>query len=262
MPKRDQILSLIDDSDTDVLALTETWLQPEIDTSEIFDTDSYNVYRHDRADKRGGGVLLAIRKTIPSFSIDTNSGLEITWAACFTPPGQILIGVCYRPPDFSNSFVEQLRNSIIAATQRCKFSSTYLLGDFNYPLIDWPNLSSSCRSSLEFVSLTLDFNLFQVISEPTRGSNTLDLLLTSSPENIGNILFINGFSDHKVLQLPISVPSTFNGSTTKKIRDYNKANYLNMNSELNVFFNDTFLPLFSSRSVDENWMLFRNKCQR
>lgn len=86
MPKRDQILSLIHDSDPDVLALTETWLQPEINTSESFYTDTYNVYRPDHADKRGGGVLLTIRKTKPSCSIDSNSGLKIFLAACQPPP--------------------------------------------------------------------------------------------------------------------------------------------------------------------------------
>lgn len=32
-----------------------------------------------------------------------------------------------------------------------------------------------------------------------------------------------------------------------------------MNTELNVFLNETFLPSFSSRSVDDNWMLLMNK---
>ena len=46
----------------DIIAITETWLNPEIMDQEILSSD-YNIYRRDRLGK-GGGVLLALRDNI------------------------------------------------------------------------------------------------------------------------------------------------------------------------------------------------------
>ena len=45
-----------------ILVVSETWLSPDISTSEFF-PDQYNVFRKDRADGFGG-VLLACRNSI------------------------------------------------------------------------------------------------------------------------------------------------------------------------------------------------------
>lgn len=76
------------------------------------------------------------------------------------------------------------------------------------------------------------------MNRPTRGSNILDLILTTAPETVGPVLHMDGFSNH-----------------TKKIRDYSKANYNQINAELETFYTDTFLPLFDHRSVNDNWVL-------
>lgn len=78
LPKRDLVGSLIDDTNSDILAFTETWLHPDVNDNEIIpDNNSYNIYRNDRVDRRGGGVLLAVKKTLSSYLINSNSALEI-----------------------------------------------------------------------------------------------------------------------------------------------------------------------------------------
>lgn len=260
LPKRDQLCSYLDDSNSDILVLTETWLHSDISDSELFNEKrNYSVYRYDRTHRRGGGVLLAVRNGITSFSVETNASVEITWAACVTASAKVLIGACYRPPDSDPSFLKELRESISCALKQCPADIVYLFGDFNFPLIDWSLLSAPCSTSTEFINLTLDFNLVQVIDEHTRGSNILDLVLTTAPESIGSVSYIDGFSDHKLLQFTFNTPLKFPGAIIKKIRDYNKGNYREMNAELEEFFNESFLPSFSSRSVDDIWVLFKNK---
>lgn len=132
LPKRDQFCSFLDDSNSDIVVLTETWLTPEINDMEIFpDNNSYNVYRHDRGTKRGGGVLLGIKKKFSSFLIDSKSDLEIVWCACSSSSTKVLIGVCYRPPDFRHSFVDEFRNSIATAVELFPSDYMYIFGDFN-----------------------------------------------------------------------------------------------------------------------------------
>ena len=56
------------------------------------------------------------------------------------------------------------------------------MGDFNFPELDWSN-----RDNLDvqnpFVDCLLNNFLFQLVDEPTRGKNYLDLVL-SSEENM------------------------------------------------------------------------------
>lgn len=206
--------------------------------------------------------MIAIKSTLSSFLVETHSPLEIVWAACFSASSKILIGACYRPPDAGPSFSDELRQSMAAAVQSYQCENVYLLGDFNFPDVDWQSLSSTSRASAEFINLTLDFNLFQTVDAPTRGSNTLDLILSNAPETIGPILYREGLSDHKLLQFPIQVPFRHTGKDSKIIRDYNKADYTAMNSDLEIFFAEKMMPLFDTRTVNENWCLFRDRLCR
>lgn len=97
------------------------------------------------------------------------------------------------------------------------------------------------------------------MNQPTRGSNILDLILTTAPETVGPVQHIDGFSDHSLLQVTLNISLPFSGTDHKKIRDYSKANYNQINAELETFYTDTFLPFFDHRSVNDNWLLYRDK---
>ena len=52
----------------DVLAITETWLTPGINSCEILPNINFTIHRRDRFEhnnKHGGGILLAVRNTVP-----------------------------------------------------------------------------------------------------------------------------------------------------------------------------------------------------
>jgi len=62
-----------------------------------------------------------------------------------------------------------------------------LLEDFNHPYICWKSSTASCRQSRRLLECTEDNFLSQVIDSPTRGDTTVDLLLTTINELIGDI---------------------------------------------------------------------------
>ena len=62
--KLTQFNSLIYYKDYDIIAITETWLSDNLLDQEIIPT-SYTIYRKDRS-PRGGGVMLAVKNSIPS----------------------------------------------------------------------------------------------------------------------------------------------------------------------------------------------------
>ncbi len=49
----------------DILSINETNLKPQ----QTFSYTGYNIYRNDREQKQGGGVLIAIRSNIKSFEV-------------------------------------------------------------------------------------------------------------------------------------------------------------------------------------------------
>lgn len=68
--KCDLVCSLIDDNESNILVLTETWLNPDINDDEILPQTLSYIYSKDQRGIRGGGVLLSISKSLPSFVID------------------------------------------------------------------------------------------------------------------------------------------------------------------------------------------------
>lgn len=50
-----QTVSFPDFPFNDILVITESWLNPEVSSCEIFDINIFNVFRKDRANRRGEG---------------------------------------------------------------------------------------------------------------------------------------------------------------------------------------------------------------
>jgi len=62
-----------------VIVFTETWLKPEVLSSEVFPS-KYTTYRLDRPSRRGGGVLIAVDSELTSEVItsDEINDIEIS----------------------------------------------------------------------------------------------------------------------------------------------------------------------------------------
>lgn len=102
--KRDELQNFIESAQADVIVLTETWLNPDIEDNELFDSvASFNVYRCDRVGRRGGGVLIAVRNTLSSFRVNVSTCLETLWVSIDSKHSRNLFGVCYRPPSSDSS---------------------------------------------------------------------------------------------------------------------------------------------------------------
>lgn len=251
--------SYLENSNCDILLLTETWLNPNISDSEVLlDSPDFHIFRKDRIGRAGGGVLIAIKSHITSFVIDIPSRLEIVWVCSSSHASKTIFGVCYRPPDCSESFVTDLHDNLTNLRSKFPKADVFLLGDFNYPEIDWSNLTSLSRNSREFLDLTLDFSFVQLIDQPTRQHNILDLLLSSAPEKATSTLYLDGLSDHRLIQVSISLPASKPYVSPRPILDYKRGDYQSINQSL-VDFSHSFMASFFNRSVNENWCLYKEK---
>lgn len=257
--KADELGAFIEDTKSDIVVLTETWLRPDIASCEAFaGAENFNIYRKDRQHRRGGGVLIAVTKDISTRVINVDSNLEIVWVSLSSYFVNTLLGVCYRPPDADPGFADDLRSVLAQINASVPHTNIMLFGDFNFPNICWSTLTSPSPESSGFLDVCLDFNLEQVITEPTRLDNILDLVLASNPEIIKSISVVDGFSDHRLLLINLELACPRQTFRSKIIRDYNKADYASINRELQCFY-DSYVELFWERTLDINWTLFKDK---
>ena len=177
--KIDELNNYAIDCNLHVIGIAETWLNDSIGSSEV-QLKGYTLYRKDRADiksGRGGGVMLYVQDSLISRSClePCNYKSELVWCAIKLDQNlELCVGVCYRSPSADNTEVQQL----FSAINSVKNKQLLIMGDFNYPNIDWDLLESDqCGSS--FLDLIQHCFLVQHVQTATRDNNILDLVLTS-----------------------------------------------------------------------------------
>ena len=183
--KKLELKYLTDQTRPDIIAGTESWLNDSHYNNEIFDKDSYSIFRKDRKNRKGGGVFLAIKHYLnPVGQPELDSESEIIWAK-IDLPGLKNVFICsfYKPKENDHESIDALRNSL---SKIPKTSYIWALGDFNLPHIDWETeqIKSSCPCKHvyeSFLDTLHDFSLEQVVKEPTREDNILDLFLLNQP---------------------------------------------------------------------------------
>ena len=81
-----------------------------------------------------------------------------------------------------------------------------MLGDFNFPNIDWSCSTTSCPMAGPLVDFAGLLFLAQQVKEPTRKHNILDLIFC--PDDLVNyITTTNTFlSDHQIIHISTSIP--------------------------------------------------------
>ena len=94
----------------------------------------------------------------------------------------------------------ELRESI-NKIKRTNNEHIWLAGDFNLPDIDWDLLNAKPGGvapglSKQLIDITNDFGLEQVVREPTRINNILDLFFTSNPTLVERSSVLPGICDH------------------------------------------------------------------
>ena len=159
----------------------------------------------------------------------------------------------YRSPNSSHDNNDELNKLLYSLPRNC-----IIFGDFNYPNIDWNSYSSNSSTCKTFLDTVMSKDLTQIINFPTHlKGNILDLVLTDLPSEIisarceGRL----GKSDHSIIMIETNV--TLNQSeTSQKVPQWHKANFNQINSELESF--DWDLEL-RDLSAEEAWTLFTVK---
>ena len=159
------------------------------------------MFRRDR-NRNGGGVAIYCEEAFSAKRRpDLETDIEVIWIEIPIHGKSNLFGCCYRPPgqniQTSNHFLAELQKSLESAIDQSPASIT-LVGDLNDRCTSWHSQHTQSELGNKLYNLINNLNLFQLIDEPTRENNILDLLISDSPVHFfdtGTIPPLSGF-DH------------------------------------------------------------------
>jgi len=149
----------------------------------------YKLFGRDRREKRGGVVALYVRDCFHCIEVNNcDDKVECLWAKMRGKANKadILLGVCYRPPNQDEEAGEVFYKRLAEVSQ----SVTILVGDF-FNLLDicWKYNTAERKQSWRFLECVEDDNfLTQLVSEPTKGGDLLDLLFTNREGLVGDVV--------------------------------------------------------------------------
>ena len=237
--------------------MTETFLGDDILDSELVD-DNYAIFRRDR-NRHGRGVMLVVDASIPAKRRqDLETDCELLWIELSLTPANVLVGVFYNPPDSPSSTMTQLNNSLAAINIS---TPIVICGDFNLPNINWREASPSptvySTKAHLLCELIQEFNLQQLVTEPTRNSSILDLLITNREDLIQENEVVDGIpgSDHESVQFSINLAKKQLTRHRRLMYNFKKADFEAFGELLSkVPWNCCFL----TDSIDDCWKSFKD----
>jgi hypothetical protein len=170
-PKIDEVREVVPRGKFQFISIVETWLHNHI-RDNVVNLQGYSLIRRDRSSGQHGGVCMYIEDAIDFERLDeiSNDLLEVLWInmrMSRLPRGfsNLFIGTVYHPSSAdAPAMLDYLSSCLSTLESRFSNCGFIILGDFN---------------RLNISRLKYNYNLRQLINFPTRGKNTLDLVLTN-----------------------------------------------------------------------------------
>jgi len=263
--KRHELEICIHTYQPDIIGLTE--INPKNTnyaniTTQDFQLSGYNMY----INLAGRGSALYVRESYDSAELNLHNCIDAaTWCTMsLNNCDRLIIGTVYRSPNLSD---EQNTKLIRMMEEVSKMNSSHLLimGDLNFPEIDWDNeisRTSIDHPSQNFLECFRDCFLHQHVRQPThyRGTqkpNILDLVMTNEENMVKNLEFNDpvGMSHHTTLTWTFQC--YMRRPVTKVVKyNFEKGNYVEMRRDLEMCQWDEQLE---GKPVDVMWDVISKK---
>jgi len=258
--KIDELRYLAEVTQADLILLTETWTNPDMGDAEITIEGFTILSRSDRQDTaggRGGGIISYIRTEVIASDVESSFDQFCQARLIQINCHHMKLNVVnvYRPPSTTQENTAKLCNALREIN-----GPSIIVGDFNFPEINWNTLTTTNARSQDFLDATQEMFFSQMVNFSTRSGNTLDLLLCTHPEIIEDIVDIGpiGNSDHTCIQFEIKVTSQKKGSN-QMIPDFRKANFDDIREDFGGIKWDV---IFNGKGTEEMWNTFKQKLEQ
>ena len=240
-----------------LIAVTESWLTKDI-PSGFLNLPRYVDYRKDRDFARGGGSVLLVRDDVVSRPVSLPPlQSRIDAVACqIVVTNDLSLGcLCiYRPPNSEEE--DNLKMlSVIRSFLSLNFHHNLILGDFNYPDINWSQSYVSGQGDT-FFRFTQNNFLLQHVMMPTRriSNSVLDLVFTTPNTFISDLLISEELanSDHYSISFSVEIkPERHKRKVIK--RNVHKADWIRFRQLLPTL---NWQPMQEKTNVNDAWFLF------
>ncbi|KAI8479428.1 hypothetical protein Bbelb_428470 [Branchiostoma belcheri] len=161
-------------------------------------------------------------------SLDRNC--EIVWAKVkLRGKRDLLIGSYYRPHE---GLEDSLREMAESARLACQSSNAIVVlgGDFNLPDWNWEENVLKPGSSYpnihrQFMDIISDLGMEQIVEKPTRGENTLDIIVTNHPSLFPRVEIVPGLSDHDIPYAELQITNPCIRQKERQVLWFKKADW-------------------------------------
>ena len=254
---------LLDTENPDIVVGTESWLSPDIASSEIF-PEGYHSFRADRKSKskRSGGVFILVRNSLicteqPQFQ----TNCEILWVKIeISGSRPLFVGAYYRRVEDDLESLREFQDSVSRVREHS--DNVWVLGDFNLPMLSWPESSPEMKPDCShkqvydfFLSTIADYNFTQVVTEPARGDNILDLFLTTNPALINKVNCSPGLGDHDVVSAEALLRPALHKQRPRGVFIFGGAGWPALGAKMKLY-QQSFLSNHCGRTVEQLWTDF------
>jgi len=260
------------DEEIHIIAITEVNSKTVSRCNEIceFQINGYDMFYVNQTPDEGRGLIVYAKQDLEAtpvvFNMQFQESVWISIPINSNKKDNMLVGCIYRSPnspDYNNRELLQLLNE----ANSTKFSRILILGDFNFPHINWELecvTAGGGNETAKFLDAVKDNFLFQHIRTPTRSRsysrpNILDLVFTRDEDSVESLIMEAplGHSDHGVISFKLCCDKEITVSNTIKYL-YDKGDYTSMAAELSsVDWTQHFDHHFKD-DVESQWQFFKN----
>ena len=236
--------ALVETTNADIIMGIETWLDPNIKSSEIFpEYQHFDIARRDRPSGPHGGVII-IAKKLHLGDVSLSKNLEmISGTIKLEGRKKMVLVTYYSPPHQTDETINRLRKQeIMELRNKHKKDILVLAGDFNLHDINWSEQTISSNqytvgTNQTYLDIASYNGIEHIVDFPTRNENTLDLIFTSHPSYKQRCKPIPAIenSDHDIVLLDIACNPIKPKPTRHKISLWKKAHIYKIQEDLIVF---------------------------
>lgn len=225
---------IVQENQFDIIGVTETWLTDDY-PSEYIQINNYKFLRSNRP-TRGGGLGVYLKNKFDSKIYYKNNqfdtGLEQLWLKIKINKHKVGLCVVYKQPGVNVNCFDEFCNVLEGIYN--EVDSIIILGDINI------NLLKKNNESNYFQNILTNFNLNQIVKDPTRiskeGESLIDVVCVSNhlKINLCENIEMYDVTDHMMVSCVVSINECFTDENGKKFfRNYSNFNY-------NLFSNEAF----------------------
>ncbi len=237
----------------DVIEVTETPTDTaNKDLLYEYNIEDFKFFNKDRLNRRGGGVALYVASWLNP--VETSTSDTYVGHVCvkvIISQFTFNISVTYR---LSGQTHEHDTEMYRVLRQTLRNGESFILGDFDFPYINWQTLSGVESKSHRMLEFLEDNFLSQLVSEPTRENSIHDLVIVSQDHLINNVEVGEhlGSCDHKLVCSDIStIINIFENKMP--VSNFRRDNSEDLRRAV------LHLQLPDRAQVDETWPYFKNK---